>query len=456
MLNHTRGFIAAHRDPMIMRRLFETHAPSLFGAQLRIDGCDVTNSHYKTYRNPASRHKDTFSACHRVVARDASTDSARTTLVCSKAFQPGQSKASYDQLRNVNKHVVYFADFETVAWPFQTDLKLPQLHDLVDAERVRKHLPCLALPAHFSQLQDIARIDLEVVNFRPEKRCTTRYTLHHATNDAIKFTLYGKTFADDCTTDVFQRMDYIWRSESARKLSLSVARPLAVDPSTRTVWMEGVSGPTLADAVKSTAGEQHVAAAGRALASLHGLQIPAVRDVASPLRLLVDAQKKCAKLAEACAVFARLLPSVVSELESALFHLDTGATCVIHGDCHVGQFIANESELVLLDFDELTSGDPMQDLANFMVDLQFRGLADTRVEQLRDTFLDEYRRHSRAAGSARNFYWHALIQHINKAYRAYLRQSSAISTEFRQINFAIERDCQKLRDVLHLGGWGGS
>jgi aminoglycoside phosphotransferase len=445
--------IPLNADASTMRRLFEVNAMLLFGAPIVIEHCDVANSHYKTYRKATSRNKESFSACHRLIVRDALTNMAQTSFVCTKTYRAGQSTAAYEELRSLNKQAVHFPELETVAWPFQTDTKLPQLLEMLDAKRVQSHLPYQALPACFAGPEDIAGIEIDVVNYRPELRCVTHYTLHHISGDpARRFVLYAKTFAEDCAGDVFARLDYLWHHALVNGRDLQVARPLALDALKRTVWTEAVQGATLAEVMNSSNGEQQMAIAARALLELQGLQVPSVNVLVSRQNLLADAQKKCAKLAGTSPLLADFLPMIARDLEIALTRLAPEKFCLIHNDCHVKQFIAgaDANAVTMLDFDELSYGDPIQDVANFMVDLQFRNLSSSRVKQMNKTFLTAYQAKAERTIPIESLLWHSTVQLVNKAYRAYLRQGATLPLELAHVQRLLKRDQQSLRTALAM------
>jgi hypothetical protein len=450
-------------DAIAMQRLFEINAALLFGAPILIEQCDVANSYYKTYRKAASHHKESLSACHRVIVRDAFTNTVQTTFICTKTFRHGQSATAYAALKSLNVHAVHFPELETVAWSFQTDVKLPQLREMLDAVRVRSHLPYHVLPAYFAGAEDIAGVDIDVVNYRPEIRCVIRYTLHHVSGDsARRCVLYAKTFAEDCADDVFQRLDYLWRHAQANRSDLHVARPLTLDVLTRTVWAEAVPGVTLAELMNSLNGEQQIAVAARAVLELHSLQVPSVNDIVSRQYLLADAQKKGAKLASISPLFTDLLPMIARDLEAALTRLAPEKVCLIHSDCHVKQFIAgvninantnaNIDTVTMLDFDELAYGDPIQDVANFMVDLQFHNLSSARVKRLNKLFLTAYQTNAAQTIPVESLLWHAIVQLVNKAYRAYLRQGATLPLELAHVERLLRRDLQSLRTALAMSG----
>jgi aminoglycoside phosphotransferase (APT) family kinase protein len=439
----------ANHDAVAMRQLFETHSASLFGMPVVIEQYDIADSYYKTYRKATSRHKDFQSTCYRLLVRDPRADSPRTTYVCTRAFHAGQSAIAYATLKNLNECAVHFAEHDTVAWRFQTDWKLPQLAGLLDSECVRDHLPYHALPAHLQCSEEIARIDIDVVNYRPEQRCVVRYTLHHRSNDpARSFVLYGKTFADDLAHQVFQRLNHGWRMTHANAGDLQVARPLACDAVERTVWTEAVAGATVAAMIDDPSGNERFARAARALAELHRMQMPFVDAAITRHDLLTEAQKKCVKLARSSTLFAPLLDHVSRRLEASLPCLVPETVSLIHGDCHARQFIGGDGFVALLDFDELGHGDAAQDVASFLVDLQLQTASASRARQLICVFLAAYQSRVAHAPPVASLLWHTVVQLVNKAYRAYLRQGAGLSLELAHIQRLLRRDLRLMQKAL--------
>jgi aminoglycoside phosphotransferase (APT) family kinase protein len=93
----------------------------------------------------------------------------------------------------------------------------------------------------------------------------------------------------------------------------------------------------------------------------------------------------------------------------------------IHWDFHVDQLLTDQGKLTFCDLDEVIVGDPIQDLAHFVVDLHVR-LPDRDFAHLIGAELcHQYQPLVTWEIQAERLAWHIRIQMVNKAYRHYLR-----------------------------------
>ena len=92
----------------------------------------------------------------------------------------------------------------------------------------------------------------------------------------------------------------------------------------------------------------------------------------------------------------------------------------IHGDFHVGQLRVNGARMMVFDLDELAIGDPLEDLASFVVKCQLSDpvLAQSACERL----MDAYAAPAPAAFDPRRMDWHLAVQWLHKASRAFVFQ----------------------------------
>ena len=146
---------------------------------------------------------------------------------------------------------------------------------------------------------------------------------------------------------------------------------------------------------------------------------------------LADVRKKSSKLAQMLPELADDLEAIIACAQSELPLLPPAQQAVIHGDVHCGQFlITADGALALFDFDEWSHGDPAQDLADFIVDLQVSQLEcdiatvlnRTQSSGVAQALLARYRRSANWRVSDAEIAWHARVQLINKAYRAAIQQ----------------------------------
>jgi aminoglycoside phosphotransferase (APT) family kinase protein len=92
----------------------------------------------------------------------------------------------------------------------------------------------------------------------------------------------------------------------------------------------------------------------------------------------------------------------------------------IHGDFHLDQLRVGADRLFVFDLDELAIGDPLEDLASFVVKCRLKSapLAARACGEM----IDAYARCRPAAFDSRRLEWHLAVQWLHKASRAYVFQ----------------------------------
>ncbi len=409
-------------DPNAMGEVWRKQLPPLLGKPFEFTACNVQYARCRTYVSPASWHKAFLCVCYEFDVAPARNTSYKPMTYC-RAYLNGRSRDEFAALTPLGgAHLV--PELDMIVWNFPDDPRLPQLHELLDVKRVTRHFPY----ANLSFAPDaIVDIKVEVVRYRPEQRCILCYDIvHGAARDHC--VLYAKVFADDNGERVFARMQHCHAAASA--LGVRIARPLGYGATVRTVWQEELSGEPLTAALDAGDGEAPMAAIGHCLARLHAADLPMFTIVTREERL-ADVCKKSSKLARLLPELADSLEAIIARAQAELPLLPPAQQAVIHGDVHCGQFlITANGALALFDFDEWSHGDPAQDLADLIVDLQMgqlepdiatvlnRALSCGAVRAL----LAGYRRSANWRVTDAEIAWHARIQFINKAYRVAIQQ----------------------------------
>ncbi|WDT73552.1 MAG: phosphotransferase (plasmid) [Candidatus Manganitrophus sp.] len=127
------------------------------------------------------------------------------------------------------------------------------------------------------------------------------------------------------------------------------------------------------------------------------------------------------------------LQAIERNLTRSIDRLTPIPSKIVHGDFTVQQLLVCEGRIAFFDFDEFAIGDPAQDVANFIVDLQFRSLDPNLVEEMKVVFPRAYQRRIDWPLSADRLNWHLQIQFITKAYRIYIRQRAGMEREIKEI-----------------------
>lgn len=274
----------------------------------------------------------------------------------------------------------WLREIDMLLWRFPHDPGLPQLGALLD-ERT------------------------ELVRYRPEERATLR-----------RGGLYAKTFRGDDGAALcarFQNLSFL----SNEPGSFEVAAPLSYDASTRTFWQHGVEAAALAEVITENNCAKLMAQAAQGLARLHGAE-PRFGPARNNAGLATASLKRAAKIGRCMPALAKQAQRI-SEAIAAQVPADAPRV-QIHGDFHMDQLRVRAERLVLFDLDELAVGDPLEDLASFVVKCP---LADARLaRQACAALIDAYARSRPELFDAARLGWHLSVQWLHKASRAYVWQ----------------------------------
>lgn len=417
--------------------------PELSTASFEIRDCVILDAKLKTYLKPTSKNKSTLSACYQLTLREGPTGRSFQRIVYLKVFLSGRSREDFRLLvqngisdSEFQNSVSHVPEYDLILWRFPHDPALPHLRQLVDLLAVQQHLPAEGLRKIGIQgtVQVLAH---QVVNYRPEIRCTNRYNLYDSTHDRT-YQLFGKTFGDSQGQTLYERLQYFWDRCLADQEAMTIAQPLGYSAAINTVWQRGAPGTPLLHVLNTSNYKPYIAAVAKGLASLHASDI---RNLAvhSPASHLVETHKKLSKLSDAIPRLSEACGDVADEVERTAPHSSTIPFRPIHWDFHVDQLLADNGRLVFCDLDELVIGDPVQDLANFVVDLQFRHGDHEFVHLITTEVWHQYQRLVDWPVSIERFAWHVRLQLVNKAYRQYLRFAPGFEETVERIIRSAQR-----------------
>ncbi len=395
--------------------------------QDRPTSCAIVYARYK-HLQAQLRPKSSLSVCYRLDLAGR-REGRHEALFYVTAYLNGRSRGEWEKLagQGLGTFAIHIPELDAIVWRFPHDPVLPHLPEVIDTERVRPHLPWEHLPNSVPGPGDLTDLTTRVAHYLPGKSCTTRYDLRwHVAGTPYERTLYGKTFKGDEGKEIYARMMHLWRTSRQDPGSITVAQPLAYTESVKTIWQQAVGGLPLSRVIDETNYEHYLATVATGLATLHKSRLASSRAVTIDDHL-VESCKKSLKLRQA-------IPALTTQLDALLQRLETDAPSVtsadhrlIHGDCQLGNLLAQDDRVVFLDFDDCVQGDPTRDVANFIVYLHFYDFSPALRDAMSATFFASYRRVVEWEVSAKRLSWHLRVQFLNKAYRAYFQQ--AVGTE---------------------------
>lgn len=410
--------LARFLDAEQMRQLFQQRLPEFSQGNLTISDCQILRTRFKTYEKEASRRKSFLTACYCLAFENNRTQQLHQQLFYVKAYLQGRSRSEFAKLKparlikpEFGEALVHLEDLDVIIWAFPNDPSLPHLPEVVDPERVKKYLPIENLSIKSA---DYCEIRVEIVHYYPEQRCTCHYELQSREVDALR--LFGKTFKDDSGCELYRRMSYFWEKSRDKLDGLFVAPPLGYNETSKTVWQEAVAGKPLAEVMNAANYESLLDAVAKGLTALHQSHLPNLPQIDFN-ELLPELRKKTAKLARAFPLLQNQLQRIVAGLEKSAPDWTRSARQIIHGDFQAKQLLMSDGKVFFFDFDELALGDPLQDVASFIVDLHLQDFTPSLMQQILTTFIRSYRERAEWETARNRLNWHIKFQLVTKAYR---------------------------------------
>jgi len=184
---------------------------------------------------------------------------------------------------------------------------------------------------------------------------------------------------------------------------------IAHDAHRRAIVMQGLSGETFTGRI-GRAHEPSFAAVGRALAGLHKQTTP-TRVRWSAAEHVVRMSKGTADLAQALPAWRGKIEDLMGRLREAAERVSFDEGAVIHGNLFGDQILCGaDGRVGIVDWDDLSSGDPTYDVGRLIAHVIFVALASRRspgeIEACIAALLGSYRAAGGPRLSAQSLGWH--------------------------------------------------
>jgi Ser/Thr protein kinase RdoA (MazF antagonist) len=378
-------------DACLDAEALRAHLQPVLAAHGVIDAVRITKVH-----RSASRHRDPnpLKFCC-----EADLRGGVTLKLYGKVYRAGASAHAAQ-----GTPALHVPELDLLLWLWPCDPGLPQLPHLL--------APSVAEPFWGEPAADVA-----VPRYEPERRATLRYT--HA-DDRV---LYAKTFCDARGELVYRRFAWMWQRSQQRADAPLVARPLQCSVDGRTLWQEAARGTPL---LQSPLGEQMdppksdwILPLAQAIATVHEAPIklagPTPRDCE---HWLTEVRRRRKKISRVLPELTALADATANAIVHAAARLPAHEPTLIHGDFHPDQVWFDSTRIVLFDFDEFALGDPMEDLAEFIVKLP-AGSGSNRLVTL---WLGAYAQIAPQRFCRQRLAWHMAVQQLLQASRAFIFQ----------------------------------
>jgi hypothetical protein len=346
-----------------------------------------------------------------------------------------RSRPARDLLR-LMPAINLWRDLNMILWIFPQDPKLATLPQVVDPAFVRQqveaNLPVLsgqALGASKNGSNSksewrCAEVRYDRVKYMPAKRCVLRYhvNLIDPSGKSHEKTFYCKIYQDGRSRYHFDMLKSVYEQLTVKTAAVNIPRPLLHFDGLHTFWQEEWPGNALLDVINQFDWQDIFTRVALVLAAFH-------RSPANGFDSAPDLNVVLEKADEDGAKFLRLWPQQqplvgrVLELLHAtkkVFDKQEMPRVPIHGACRIEQMLARGNELALVDFDAVTLGDPIHDVAELIASLQYmgltRGLSGERIAVAAETFYRSYAGQVPWACDRRRIGWYALAFLMTKFY----------------------------------------
>lgn len=409
-----------YTDGEAMRALLQAHLPGFADGPLRIDALAVRSARRNTSRE---RNPSPLTLCYELQVTDSRSSRSGVQLLLAQVFRPGLSAAAFANGQHsrviepaFGQPLVHLPQFHLLLWALPNDPDLPQLAQLLDPGRAAELMPQAALGQPRDDMQ------IELLRYAPQERATLRYTLRSRSDGYSRaaLTLYAKTFSDGRASDIHVRFDHFWRQAQRDPHAPLVAQPMGCNAATCTVWQAPAPGVPLLQVLAGPAGDALMGAVAGALARVHGAPLgPSAGAVPrTAAHGVAEARRRQTKIGRASPALAARAARVADAIEAHAPRQAARPQGLIHGDFHPDQIWVHEGRVVLFDFDEFTWGDPMEDLASFVLKLQQAGVAD----DLCAAFTQHYAACAPARFDRLSLEWHLSLQGLMQTSRAFVFQ----------------------------------
>ena len=416
-----------YTDSAAMQALLQAQLPGFADGRLRIHALEVHGVRRNTSRE---RNPCPMTLRYRLQVRDTAQGRSGAQWLYAQVFRAGAGADAFARHERTaltspafGEPLVHLPALNLLLWALPNDPGLPQLPALLDPAQAARVLPGGAR----------GELNVELLRYVPQHRATLRYTL--ADRDATR-TLYAKTFCDARACDIDARFNYFWRLAQRDGNAPLVAEPLGYDAATRTVWQARAIGAPLLPLLLSPDGPRPMARVAQALALLHAAPLEASANATprSVAHWLAETQRRQNKIERIDPALGARAARIAEAIEAHAAHPATRPLSLIHGDCHPDQFWVHEGRVVLFDFDEFTLGDPMEDIAAFVLKLEQAGAP----QQLATRLIAHYAAAAPARFNARCLAWHLTIQSLLLVSRAFIYQQPGWTAELERRLAACE------------------
>ncbi len=422
------------------KKFLQKKLPGFQNGQFLIRDCQLLNVEYKAHPKTWIKNKSHLFACYRLAVEDKRTQVQDTQMLYVRAYQGDRSQKKFREIDYNNftpprfgEAVVHLPESNMIVWAFPNDPKLRHLANIVDAEKVKKHLPYDRFPPVFQRCEDVAKVTTEVVKYRPTSCCISRFYLEtQSVNGPKMLEIYGKNFRPGKGMEIYQRMVHLWKRSLSLPDGFGIAEPLGFSQTIETIWQQAIPGLSPEKIIKRTNYKPLLNTIAARLAIFHRARRTDLPEVTLEAHLK-KTQQQVNVLGTNFDNLRDYLALQLEQLAQTASSFSAMPSATVHGDFHINQMLVHQNQIVLLDFEDMSAGDPLQDLAKFIVKLHFSRFQRDFVMQMAEQFIRAYRKYANWEVPLLRLNWHIQRQIISTAYRFFRNPQTGLNGNIRNI-----------------------
>jgi len=414
--------LGAATNPEIMAEMFAGKFRSTLAAQgLQVESCAIEWVQHRRGRR--------CRLLYRINLRDAGGKKFDQWFF-GRLVREGQARRQYEQApastplpNGLWQPLHLWPELEMIVWAFPHDPEMPGLAKAVDPVFVQAQIEANRAAWGLSAGWRCEKVAFEPVKYMPGKRCVLRYDveLENQSGESRRLAFYSKTYSDGRSRSHYRNLQEI-HARLGNKLN--IPRPLSHWAEANTIWQEPWLGRPLIDRLDKIDWEEVFPRLAAVLAAFHQSQCEALPRVNALERAFEAVQ-------EDAPILGWLLPQHRSRFDKALATIagaretlarQPAPVAPTHGTMRIEQILARDHETALVDFDAAALSDPLCDVAEFLISLQFlefsRDFPRHRLAMAAELFKASYAKQVFWQVNPQRVAWYAVVSLLDKMHES--------------------------------------
>lgn len=401
-------------DAANMRALFQSQLQAFQTGEMQIKDCRIIRVH--TDKQGADPRRPILRVAYSLDVRDRRRETRGSQIVYADVYLRGSSREAFSRIAKrslasprYGEAVALIEEHDVIVWSFPNDRRMPHLARFVDSKWIQPILRAISRESHGGKSLEIYNTRIEVIRYQPESRCTCRFELQLDPNEpSARYVVYGKTTREQ-RSDLYPTLAELWRWSRSDERNLGVPRPLGYSLPVCALWQEAVVGEGLRPPFFSGNIDGQLKSVACGLARLHRCQLTCSRKTPTSDSLR-QAGKYARFLVNQHVGDEGVLARYINDLECTLAGLPAMELVPIHGGLRFSQLLMSGERAYVVDFDDLSCGDPMTDLSSMILDICANAASCDDGDRLIDTLLCAYTDESKREIPLNRLEWHVKCQ----------------------------------------------